>query len=90
MDLKLKSRRVIVVFTQPDTGALVKALLLQDCHKTVQGGRVCIHQLPLVLERWRKNQQGRGVDSQCLQGSTGQVDKDDFQTNFPEKSKKKF
>ena len=47
-----------------------------------------IPQDPSVLEAWKENLQGRGVDSRCQTGSNGQTDKDDFWSKSPEKSEK--
>lgn len=69
---------VAEVFTQHDMGEHLRALLLQACHKTVQGGMGGIHQHPSVPRRWREILWGRGVDSQCQRGSSGRKDKEGF------------
>lgn len=72
---KKKKNIKVEVFTQHDMGVQRRALLLQACHKTVQGGRAGIHQLPSVHARWNKSLPGRGGDSRCQRGNSDLDDK---------------
>lgn len=72
------------MFTLHDTGEHLKAPLMQACHKRLRGGRGSTPRPPSVLGKWKESLQGRGEVARCQQGSSGQEDRDGFESNYPE------